>query len=215
MKRNTKILIQVGLALLIVAMGILFAESILEPIRFKKEKDYRYNVTVLKLKDIRTAQLAYKDVYKHFTGSFDTLINFVKYDSLPLIFKKGEIPEELLGKITELEAVKKGMIVRDTIRISVIDSLFSKNYPIDSIRYIPFSNGKEFKMAQGEIITGSKLKVKVFEAKALSDYILTGLDPQSIINLNDGRTAGGDGNEYRGLMVGSMVEANNSAGNWE
>jgi len=210
-----KKLIQIGLAILIVVMGILLVESIMKPIRFKEQKDLRYNTVVQKLKDIRTSQLAYKDVYGQFTGSFDTLINFVKYDSLPLIYKKGEIPEELLGKITELEAIEKGMIIRDTIHVAVIDSLFSKSYPVDSLRFIPFSNGKEFSMAQGEIITGSKLKVKVFVAKALSDYILTGLDPQSIINLNDGRTVDGDGNEYRGLMVGSMETANNAAGNWE
>ena len=36
----------------------------------------------------------------------------------------------------------------DTIRIAVLDSLFGKEYPIDSLRYIPFSEGKEFRMAQ-------------------------------------------------------------------
>ena len=210
-----KKLIQIGLAVLIIVMGFLLFKSIQDPIEFKKEKDYRYSVVVKHLKDIRKAQLAYKDVYGQFTGSLDTLTNFVKFDSLPLIYKEGEIPEDLLGQITEREAIEKGMIIRDTIRVAVLDSLFGIDYPVDSIRFIPFSEGQEFRMAQGIIITGSKLKVKVFEAKAPSKYILLGLDEQMIINLNDGKDAQSDGNEYCGLMVGSLEEANNAAGNWE
>ncbi len=203
-----KKVIQILLAVLIIVMAYLLVESIMKPIRFKKEQTHRYAVTIQNLKDIRKAQLAYKDVYGEFTGSLDTLTNFVKYDSLKIIYKKGEIPEEMLGKITEKEAIAKGIIVRDTIRIAVLDSLFGKDYPADSLRYIPFSGGKEFKMAAGEVVTGSKLKVKVFEAKAPSKWILRGLDKQMIINFNDGW-------DYPGLKVGSLEEANNAAGNWE
>lgn len=201
-------LIQIGLGILIVVMFYLLVESIAEPIRFEKEQTKRYNAVIQNLKDIRTAQNAYKDVYGEFTGSFDTLTNFVKYDSLPLIYKKGEIPEDLLGQITEKEAIEKGMIIRDTFRVSVLDSIFPKKYPIDSLRYIPYTGGREFDLEAGEVVTGSKLKVKVFEAKAPSKYILRGLDKQMIINLNDGM-------EYPGLKVGSLIEANNGAGNWE
>jgi len=203
-----KKVIQVVLAVLIVVMSVLLVNSVMKPIRFKKEQTYRYNKVVQNLKDIRKAQLAYKDVYGKFTGSLDTLTEFVKFDSLPLVFKKGEIPEEMLGKITEREAIEKGIIIRDTIRIAVLDSLFGNDYPIDSLRYIPFAGNEEFRMKQGEVVTGSKLKVRVFEAKAPSKYILSGLDKQMIINFNDGW-------EYPGLKVGSLEEANNSAGNWE
>lgn len=203
-----KKLIQVGLFILIGVLGYLLVESIAKPIRFKKEQTARYDVVIQKLKDIRTAQMAYKDAYGSFTGSMDTLINFVKNDSLKLIFKQGEIPEEQLGKITEREAVLQGIIIRDTIPVSVLDSIYPDGYPIDSLRYIPFSDGKLFAMAAGEVVTGSKLKVKVFEAKAPSKHILKGMDKQQIINLNDGW-------EYKGLKVGSLEEANNAAGNWE
>lgn len=201
-------LIQVVLAVLILVLFYLLFESIAKPIRFKKEQTKRYDKTVQRLKDIRTAQLSYKDVYNEFTGSFDTLINFVKYDSFPIVYREGEIPEEMLGKITDKEAIEKGLIIRDTTMISVLDSIFPPKYPIDSLRYIPFSGGKQFSLAQGEVITGSKLKVKVFEAKAPSAYILKGMDRQMIINLNDGK-------DYKGLKVGSLEEANNAAGNWE
>jgi len=203
-----KTLVQVVLGVVIIIMFYLLFESIAKPIRFKKEQTMRYEKTILRLKDIRTAQLAYKDVYGKFTGGFDTLINFVKYDSLSLVRKIGEIPEEQLGKISEKEAIALKMIIRDTVRVSVLDSIFPKNYPIDSLSIIPFSHGKQFILAAGEVITGSKLKVNVFEAKAPSKYILSDLDKQQIINLNDGLP-------YPGLKVGSLEEANNAAGNWE
>ncbi|MFA6403846.1 MAG: hypothetical protein WCX31_19790 [Salinivirgaceae bacterium] len=203
-----KTVIQIILAILIVVLAYLLVKSIMEPIQFKKEQTHRYDKVIQNLKDIRTAELAYKDVYGKFTGSFDTLINFVKYDSLVIIKKIGEIDEDFLGKITEKEAIEKGMIKRDTIRVNVLDSIFAEKYPIDSLRYIPFSNGKQFNLAAGEVTTGSKLKVKVFEAKAPSKYILDGMDKQMVINLNDGL-------EYPGLKVGSLNEANNAAGNWE
>lgn len=203
-----KTLIQVILGVLMIVLAYLSVNSILEPLDFKKEQEHRYKVVVDKLKDIRKAQFAFKDVNGRYTGSFDTLINFVKYDSFPVVFKKGEIPEEMLGQITEKEAIAKGLIIRDTTRVNVLDSLFKKGYPIDSFSYIPFSSGKHFSMAQGVIVTSSKLKVNVFEVKAPSKYILEGLDMQEIVNFNDGW-------EYKGLKAGSLEEANNGAGNWE
>jgi len=202
-----KRIIQLVLFVLIVALGYLLVESILSPIRFKKEQIKRYDAVVQNLKDIRTAQNAFKDVYGRYTGSFDTLITFVKTDSIPVVFKKGEIPEEMLGKMTEKEAIAQGIIVRDTNYVTVLDSLFGAQYPIDSLSLIPYSQSKKFTMAAGEVVTGSKLKVKVFEAKAPSKYILHDLDKQQVVNLNDGL-------DYPGLKVGSLTEPN-TAGNWE
>lgn len=202
-----KRIIQVLLFLLAIVLAYFLVESIMTPIRFKKEQTKRYDVVIQRLKEIRKAENAYKEVYGSYTSSFDTLINFVKNDSLPLLFKKGEIPEEMLGKITEKEAIKKGFIVRDTLYVSVKDSIFGKKYMVDSLQIIPYSGGKLFSLAAGEVVTGSKLKVKVFEAKAPSKYILRGLDMQEVINLNDGL-------DYKGLKVGSLTEPN-TAGNWE
>ncbi|MBO7495271.1 MAG: hypothetical protein J6T98_01855 [Salinivirgaceae bacterium] len=203
-----KALIHVLLAALIIFLAYATIQSIANPIAFQKEQQKRYAETVQKLKDIRTAQGAYKEVNGDYTASFDTLINFVKTGQFSIIRKIGEIPEDLLGQISEQEAIKKGMIIRDTTKVSVLDSLFPANYKIDSLRFIPYSGGREFTMKKGVIETASKLKVKVFEASAPSKYILKGLDEQEIINLNDGL-------DYKGLKVGSITEVNNGAGNWE
>ncbi|MCK5823435.1 MAG: hypothetical protein KAG95_05485 [Bacteroidales bacterium] len=201
--------IQILLAILILVISYFTYQSVMEPIRFKQEKKYRYSKVIQRLKDIRKAELAYKEVNRVFTGSFDTLINFVKYDSMPIVRAVGRIPDELVDSITEEEAVKRGIIIRDTIRVSVLDSIFPDNYKIDSIRFVPCAEPNvEFKLGSGIVVTGSKVKVKVFKASALNFEILQGLDKQSIINLNDLA-------KFPGLKVGSLEEANNNAGNWE
>ena len=203
-----KALIHVLLAALIVFLAYTTIQSIAKPIEFQKEQQKRYAETIQKLKDIRTAEGAFKEVNGDYTASFDTLIDFVKTGEFSIVRRIGEIPEDLLGQISEKEAIQKGMIIRDTTRVSVLDSLYPANYKIDSLRFIPYSGGREFTLKKGVIETQSKLKVKVFEASAPSKYILKGLDEQEIINLNDGL-------DYKGLKVGSVTEVNNGAGNWE
>ena len=128
----------------------------------------------------------------------------------------GSVPdsmiEELGRKKAELQALKDGLISRDTIRLSVKDSLFRAGYAIDSLRFVPFTSGHMFEMGAGQIVTGSKVKVRVFEAKVPYDILLAGLDRQLIINYKEEReTITG----YPGLRVGSLTEATNNAGNWE
>ena len=202
--------------LVVVALVLTFFiyKSIQRPIQFEKAKDARYEATVAKLKDIRKAELAYKDVYGQFTGSFDTLINFVINDSVRNVKAIGELTDSMIeAKITEKKAIEMGLIIRDTIKVSVLESLFGKSYDAKSLRYVPVpGEPAEFHLAQTVITTGSGIQVPVFEAKAHNNVILRGLDQQLVINLNDSRRTN---EKYPGLRVGSLTEANNNAGNWE
>ncbi len=208
-----KTALQIVLTLIIIGLSYAVVESIQKPIRFKKEYTLRSDAVIERLKDIRTAQVAYKSQYDKYTGSFDTLINFVKTDSLQLVKKEGSLSDSLLeAGWTEEKALKVGMIKRDTIPVSVLDSLFSKQYPIDSLRFVPFTADEEFEMGAGIVTTGSGVKVQVFEAKVANDIFLNGLEKQEVINLND-KTRKLE--RYCGLKVGSLEETNNNAGNWE
>ena len=200
--------IQIILIAGIVFLGYLLWRSIEEPINFRQEKKKRYDAVIQNLKDIRTAQVAYKRANEKYTGSFDTLINFIKKDSIPIVKAIGHVPDTL----TEKEAVKMGIVRRDTSRVSTLDSLFNPQYPIDSLRYIPYSGGEKFVMDSKKIKTGSGVKVNVFEARAPNHWILKGLPEQQIVNLNQQAEKF---DRYPGLKVGSLREANNNAGNWE
>ncbi len=203
--------LQVFFALCIIVLGYLLVEGILKPIRFNKEVEIREDAAIKKLIDIRTAQVAYKDVHGKFTGSFDTLIDFVKNDSF-VITKKDPQPGWDPDVYTEKQAIKKGLIKISTSKHSVLDSLFRKDYPIDKIRYIPYTKENKFEMGAGEVMTGSNVKVKVFEVYALYDSLLNGLDEQLITNYIYEKEKV---TKFPGLKVGSLQDATNNAGNWE
>jgi hypothetical protein len=206
----------IQIVLIVVAIGLTYFiyAGIQKPIQFERAKDARYQATIEKLKDIRKAQLAYKDVYGRFTGSWDTLINFIKYDSVRNVRKIGELTDSMIeAKITERRAVQLGLIIRDTIKISVKDALYSPGFNPDNLKYIPVPDTTaEFVLGQNTITTGSGIRVPVFEAKAHNNIILQGLDRQYVINMNEQRRLN---ERYPGLKVGSLTETVNNAGNWE
>ncbi|MBN2166253.1 MAG: hypothetical protein JW717_08270 [Marinilabiliaceae bacterium] len=208
-----KTVLQIVLVVVILALGYFIWESIQKPIRFQQAYNYRKAKVIENLENIRDAQVAYKSVYNRFTSSFDTLVNFLKTDSLPLIKMEGTLTDSMIeAGITELKAIAMGLIKRDTINISVMDTIVGNKYNVDSLRYVPFSKNTEFEMGSSSITTISGVNVQVFEAKTPNDVYLNGLEPQEIINLN---AIAAKLERYPGLKVGSLEEANNNAGNWE
>ena len=208
-----KTVINIILFVVIIVLAYFLWESIAEPIRFEKAKKKRYDVAIQKLKDIRTAELAFQAVHGKFTGNFDTLIGFVKNDSIPMVKAIGSVPDSL----TEKEALKLGIISRDTSFISTLDSLYEDGYAIDSLQFVPFTDGKKFTLGAIILSVGSKvgestLKVPVFEAKVLNSVLLNGLNRQLRINLDDEAIKM---DRYIGLKVGSLEQNINNAGNWE
>lgn len=204
-------------ALLIVAAVVLAwlsYQSVMTPIEFNETRDFREKQVVARLIDIRTAETEYRNLNGDYTASIDTLINWVKTTNAKIVLKEGVLTDKQLEEgMTEKEAVKKGLIKRDTTYVPMIESLFSKDYPIDSLRYIPFSNGQEFELEKAEIVTGSAgIKVKVMCAKAPFTSYLNDLDKQELINLIETTEKL---EKYPGMKFGDIEEANNNAGNWE
>lgn len=206
--------IQILLLIVAVVLAYLIYLSIQRPLDFEKAKDVRYEATIEKLKDIRKAQLEYRSAYGKFTGSWDTLINFVVNDSVKNVRKIGELTDSMIeANITEKKGIEMGLLIRDTIRESVMDVIFSGSFDAEQLRYVPVSDTvAEFHLGATIITTGSGIKVPVFEAKAHNNLVLRKLDRQLIINLNATRRAN---DKYPGLKVGSLTETVNNSGNWE
>ncbi|MCQ2218926.1 MAG: hypothetical protein MJZ33_10695 [Paludibacteraceae bacterium] len=222
-------------SLLIVAsifMAYICYSSIMTPIEFNENKDVRDNAVIQRLKDIRKAQVQYKELYGRYTADFDTLVNFINNEQIPVVMKLGELSDQQLEKgltdsialklSTPEEAAKYGIedldqflanFKRDTSYVSVKKTLFGDNYKgLDSLAYVPFTNGVKFEMATGEYVTKSNTKIPLFEAKTPYKTYLNGLNKQEIINLvKQAETLG----RYEGLKVGDVNESNNNAGNWE
>jgi hypothetical protein len=206
----------IQIALLVVAAVLTFFiyKGIQKPIEFEKAKNVRYEATIERLKDIRRAQLAYRDIYGRFTGSWDTLINFINYDSVRNVRKIGELTDSMIeAGLTERRAMQLGLIIRDTIRVSVKEALFDHDFNATQLRYIPVPDTlAEFQLGQNIVTTGSGIRVPVFEAKAHNNIVLKGLERQFVVNMNEQRRLN---ERYPGLKVGSLTETVNNAGNWE
>ena len=207
-----KVTLKILLAVAVVLLAYMCYRSIMGPIEFKDEKARRENLIKARLIDIRKAQIEYKNIHKVHAANFDELSKFLKDEKLPFLIKEGVLTDEQLEKgMTEKEAVKKGLIRRDTIWVTAVDTLFGKGYNVDDLRNVPGAN-VQFTMDTATLTSGSGYTVKVFQCGVQYDDYLGDLDKQLVYNLKDKAEKM---NKYPGLRVGSVEEINNNAGNWE
>ena len=73
-------------------LSIFFASQIYSsingPIKFNKVKNERYTQVINRLKDIRNAQIAHKDVTGFYANNFDSLVSFIDNGIFTLIEKR-------------------------------------------------------------------------------------------------------------------------------
>lgn len=212
-----KIILQVLLAGLIVFLAYKCYNSIMIPERFKEIKNQRYEKIVQRLKDIRTAEIAFKDAHGRYTADFDSLINFIKFDSVKLVRSIGSLSDDQLeAGMTEAQAIKEGLILRDTLRVSALENIFGKDYQIDNIRFVPFTNRKhQFFLGTSSITTDAGVNVPVFEAHVSNMKIFEDLSEEYNDSLREENGERLRLKKYPGLKVGDLKEANNNVGNWE
>jgi hypothetical protein len=201
-----KLVLKIVLLVVIVVLGYFVVESIMEPVRFNKQKDIRSQMVINKLEDIRSAQIAYRALNGSYMGDWDTLINFIKENEFPIV-----------KVIPDPNDTTNTLVIRDTLGfVPIIDSLYKhrEQFNVDQLKYVPIPNkyfeNEVFKLDAGQIERGG-LPVNVFEASVTYNVMLKGLDKQLIINLNKKIT---EMNKFPGLKVGSMEEAS-TEGNWK
>ena len=217
----------------IVGLTYLLVQSIMEPVKFNKHKDYRSEIAVQRLKDIRDLQVAFKNVNAHYASTIDSLIMFYnegkmnitlqvgsKDDSLAMahtdVIKKkyrNLKADKLNEKLHELYlAGEQNLVFQVTSQIAVKDTLFNDrpNFVVDSLAFIPFCGDSIIMESTIKKVSG--VNVPLFEAKMPYKSLLKGLDNQLRINLDAEQE---DKGRYKGLQVGSVTAPNNNAGNWE
>ena len=227
-----KTVINVVLALCACVLVYICYASIMGPIHFENEKAIRDKAVIARLIDIRKAQQEYRSQHKQeYTASFDTLIDFVKNQKIPFVAKEGVLSDKQLedgmterkamaiinkakktGKYDEVKKWGLENFKRDTLWVSVIDTIFHKGYPADSLRYVPYGDGAQFEMGTRRDSTASGAPIFLLEVKTPYPVYLSGLDRQEIINLIDVQKKL---SRFPGLMMGSLDTPNNNAGNWE
>lgn len=206
--------------------------SIVTPIRFSQERAAREKVIIENLINIRKAQIEFNKQNARYLADCDSLINFILHDSLPIMLKEGTLTDEQMKEgLTEKKVVeylsnrkkyKKEIAEfgienfrRETSFVTVKESLFPTmdEKQVRDMMVVPFSNGKRFEMETSTHTNAtSGIPIPLFEARAPFDFYLSDLNHQELVNLKDERTKL---EKYCGLMVGSISEPNNNAGNWE
>lgn len=202
-----RIILHVVLIAGIIVLAYLVYNSVHKVTSFNSEEKFRIDEVANKMKHIRSIQNAYKFKYERYAPTWDTLLSFIKEDSLPVVLKTGNVPDSL----TEQDALDMGLITRDTTYMPVRDSLFKEGkyeYTMDQLVYIPFSTkGGEvkpdsFKINAGSINRGN-IDVPVFEVIAPKESYLKGMNKELIAR-----------DDSYDLQLGSMEEATTD-GNWE
>ena len=212
----------------IVGLTYALVTSIMEPVEFNKHKDYRQDIAVQRLKDIRDLQVAFKNVNGHYTSDIDSLKTFYNEGKMKVTMQIGSKDDSLAMANTQalkkrnprikpedmLKLYQQGQSLVFTIEneISVKDTLFHtrENFRVDSLAFIPFCGDSI--LMESTIKKVSGVNVPLFEAKMPWKKLLKGLNNQLRINL-DAQLE--DQGKYQGLMVGSIDAPNNNAGNWE
>ncbi len=205
--------IQIFLGLVIVALVYVVADLIHTPLKFEQQLKERNAEVIVKLKDIRAAERAYKSKYQRFTNDFDSLIYFILNDSLEM--ERKLVDEDDSVAMAKLKKAKKQNI--EKYNLAVIDTIFNprklSKEQIENLRFIPHTNNMEFILEAGEV-EKSNVKVPVVECRApYKAYLDTVEFRQNVINLIDDKV--NNFGQYAGLKFGSMEGSNNEAGNWE
>ena len=210
-----KKIIQIVLALVIVALVYVIYDQISTPIRFENELKTRKTQVIERIKDIRTAQRAFKSKYQHFTGDFDSLAAFILTDTLELERKIVD-EDDSVGMAQLKKAGKKNV---EKFKVAVIDTIFAPKVlnkeDVAQLRYIPGTDEKaQYIMEAGIITTESKVVIPVVECRAPYKMFMDTINyRQELINLIDDEV--NNFNRYPGVKFGSMEAGNNEAGNWE
>lgn len=223
-----KIFTYVILPVAIVALTYAIIESVMSPVRFNKQKEYRESVGIERLKDLRTLQVAFKSEYGRFSPTIDSLKDFYNNGKIKVVMQIGSKDDSLAVDNTNkikrrnprikpeqlFELYKSGekLVFQIENYIAVKDTLFKgrDNFCIDSLAFIPFCGDSVIMESANKMVSG--VNVPLFEACMPYKSLLRGLDNQLRINLDAERN---DTGRYPGLKVGSITAPNNNAGNWE
>ena len=214
-KKSVQIILQVALAAVVLGLAYWVYMLISTPIKFENEQKAREAAVIERIKDIRTAERTFKSKYQRFTGDFDTLINFVLTEELQGERKKIDDDDSVAMAQAKKKYGRKFKNV-EKFTYSVKDSLFKhlSDEDIQNLRYIPYSDNKEFYLEAAILTTESKIVIPTVECRApYINFLDTVVYRQEVINLVD--QCLNVLNKYPGIKFGAMDRGNNEAGNWE
>jgi len=210
-KKTMKLGIQVVLWIASIFFAYKIYDSVSGPIRFNQVKNERYAKVIDRLKEIRTAQIAHKDVKGFYSNNFDSLIKFIDEGIFTLIEKRDSSYLEY-DRTYRIDMLREVIVVDTLGFVPVKDSLFKNTEGYKNMAYIPVQ-GAEDKTFQikAEIINKNGYNVPVFEVKVAKEIILFDQDTDLVKQENE--TVSVDGVNGSEIILGSLTNVSTN-GNW-
>ena len=202
--------IQAALWILAIFFSYKIYDSINGPINFNKKKNERYALVINKLKLIRKAQIAHKDVKGVFSNNFDSLVKFIDTGIFTLIEKRDSSYMEY-DRTYRIDMLREVVVIDTLGFVPVKDSLFKNSNAYKNFADVPIE-GVEAKFdINADIIDKNGYRAPVFEVKVAKDVILFDQDKDLIKIENE--TVSVDGVNGPSIILGSLTEVS-SNGNW-
>ena len=206
---------KLGIQVVLWIASIFFAykiyDSISGPITFNQTKIKRYSKVINVMKDIRTAQIAHKDVKGVYANNFDSLIKFIDEGIFTLLEKRDSSYLEY-DRTYRIDMLRE-VIVTDTLGfVAVKDSLFQTSDRYKKMSNIPIEGLQDsvFKITS-TIINKNGYKVPVFEVKVSKNTLLFDQDQDLVKQENE--TVSVDGVNGPEIILGSLTNVSTN-GNW-
>ena len=204
-----KLILQAVLWILSIFFAYKIYDSINGPIKFNQIKNERYADVIDRLKEIRTAQIAHKDVKGFYANNFDSLIKFIDNGIFTLIEKRDSSFLEY-DRTYRIDMLKE-VIVIDTLGfVPVKDSLF-KTVNYNDFEKVPVDGVDAKFHLKAQIIDKNGYKVPVFEVKVAKDIIL--YDQNNDLVKQENETVSVDGVNGPEIILGSLSNVSTN-GNW-
>ena len=205
-----KLALQALLWILAIFFSYKIYDSINGPINFNKTKNERYAIVINKLKLIRKAQIAHKDVKGIYSNNFDSLVKFIDNGIFTLIEKRDSSYMEY-DRTYRIDMLREIVVVDTLGFVSVKDSLFKNSNAYKNFSNVPV-DGIEAKFdINAEIIDKNGYRVPVFEVKVAKDVIL--FDQNKDLLKTENETVSVDGVNGPAIILGSLTDVSTN-GNW-
>ena len=186
-------------------------DSVSGPIRFNKVKNQRYAKVINRMKDIRTAQIAHKDVTGVYANNFDSLVKFIDEGIFTLTEKRDSSYMEY-DRTYRIDMLKEVIVVDTLGYVPVKDSLFKDTDRFRNMAFIPIEGIKDSTFQiKAEVINKNGYKVPVFEVKISKNVVLFDQDDDFIKQENE--TVSVDGVNGPEIILGSLTNVSTN-GNW-
>ncbi len=205
-----KIAIQAILWVLCAVFSYQIYDSINGPISFNKTKNERYAQVINRLKIIRKAQIAHKDVKGFYANNFDSLVSFVENGIFTLIEKRDSSYLEY-DRTYRIDMLREVVVVDTLGFVPVLDSLFKNDNSYKIMSQVPVEGvDAEFGL-KADIISKNGYHVPVFEVKVAKKIVLH--DQNEDLLKQENETVSVDGVNGAEIILGSMTEVSTN-GNW-